>query len=339
MHAGADRAAAGAEPVGFYDRVLVEHGETRGRATQTSFVRARAQVGRAASRKVNVHFVGRSHASTAGTPALYRAHSRDYRQSALVDGQTTGSVHTHLSLNALDAGGLIHTHMHAFEEGFYVLEGEAIFHLDAESFHLRRGDYGVVKTGALHGWRAAGSAGVRWLQLASPHPKPAGAERDTFFARERILPADAPGVGEGPARSFVGHFDVEQIPAPGAARSGLSALPGVFLQWLIDEAFGARHHRLLLIEYQPGVGIGLHDHAFEEAYYILSGEVQATLDGQTYVAGPGDVIWTGVGCVHAFSNVSSEPVRWLETFAPQPPQENVFRFFAEWEEKGVALSS
>jgi hypothetical protein len=29
---------------------------------------------------------------------------------------------------------------------------------------------------------------------------------------------------------------------------------------MIDEDFGARHHRLLFIEYQPGVGIGLHDH-------------------------------------------------------------------------------
>ena len=55
------------------------------------------------------------------------------------------------------------------------------------------------------------------------------------------------------------------------------------------------------------------------------------MDGKMYDLKPGDVVWTGVGCVHAFRNVSSVPVRWLETFAPQPPKENVFRFMAEWE--------
>jgi len=93
----------------------------------------------------------------------------------------------------------------------------------------------------------------------------------------------------------------------------------------------------LFIEYLPGVSIGLHDHTYEEAYFILSGEVEATLDGKRYRARPGDVLWTGVGCVHAFANTGSEPVRWLETFSPQPPQENVFRFVADWEQRAREL--
>jgi quercetin dioxygenase-like cupin family protein len=113
----------------------------------------------------------------------------------------------------------------------------------------------------------------------------------------------------------------------------------VFLKWLLDENAGTRHHRLLFIEYQPGVSIGLHDHTFEEAYFILSGEVEGTIDGRVYRAKAGDVLWTGVGCVHAFGNVGSEPVRWLETFAPQPPKENVFRFMAEWEAKARELEA
>jgi mannose-6-phosphate isomerase-like protein (cupin superfamily) len=57
----------------------------------------------------------------------------------------------------------------------------------------------------------------------------------------------------------------------------------------------------------------------------------------TYSAKAGDVVWTSVGCVHAFRNVSRAPVRWLETFAPQPPKENVFRFMAEWDTRGKEL--
>ena len=167
----------------------------------------------------------------------------------------------------------------------------------------------------------------------------AGAVRDTFFLKDRSVPSQAARLDlDDPDGNLLGHFDVSQIP-PASERQnvGLQGLEGVFLKWMIDENFGARHHRLLFIEYQPGVSIALHDHTFEEAYFILSGEVEATLDGKTYHCRAGDVLWTGVGCVHSFVNISTEPVRWLETFAPQPPKENVFRFMAEWETKAREL--
>ena len=262
---------------------------------------------------------------------VFEGHSESYRQADLIT-RATGSVHTGLGVGELAQGGSIAPHVHAFEEGFYVLDGEADVTIDGTAHRLRAGDYGAVKVGTVHAWRAAGSAPVRWLQMAAPQPKPAGAERDTFFA------IGQPDVREGsPAPPLLGHFDASQIPPPAERQSAGAGLEGVFLKWLIDEQFGAAHHRMLFIEYQPGVGIGLHDHTFEEAYFILSGEIEGTLDGRTYRAGPGDVLWTGVGCVHAFKNVSREPVRWIETFAPQPPRENVFRFMADWEKRAREL--
>ena len=143
-----------------------------------------------------------------------------------------------------------------------------------------------------------------------------------------------------PHGNLLGHFEVGQIPPPGdPARQTAGAPEGVFLKWLIDENLGAVHHRLLFIEYQPGVSLARHDHTFEESYLILSGEVEATLDNERYLAKPGDVLWTSVGCFHAFTNIGHEPVRWLETFAPQPPRENVFRFQAEWEKKAQDLGA
>jgi mannose-6-phosphate isomerase-like protein (cupin superfamily) len=168
--------------------------------------------------------------------------------------------------------------------------------------------------------------------MAAPQPKPPGAERDTFFLKDRAVPDRAAPLDLNDLKgNLLGHFDAGQIPPVAERKSAGAGLEGVFLKWMIDEDFGARHHRLLFIEYQPGVGIGLHDHTFEEAYFILSGDVEATLDGTRYMLTPGDVVWTGVGCVHAFRNVGTQPVRWLETFAPQPPKENVFRFMAEWD--------
>ena len=203
---------------------------------------------------------------------------------------------------------------------------------------LSAGDYGVLKVGTPHGWRAASPFGVRWLQMGAPQPKPPNTERDTFFVKNGSIAV----VAERPDwnrldGALLGHFDVTQIPAGDEGRIVSGGLQGVFLKWLIDEKFGARHHRLLFIEYLPGVSIGLHDHTYEEAYFILSGEVEATMDGARYRAQPGDVLWTGVGCVHAFANTGAGPVRWLETFSPQPPSENVFRFMAEWEQRARDL--
>ena len=283
-----------------------------------------------------MHYVGRFDESALAPHPLFNGHSEGYSTASLVD-RGTGSVHTGLSVNHLAAGGAIDPHVHSFEKGVYVLSGEPILAINGEGYRLRQGDYAAIKVGTPHAWRA-GTAPVRWLQMCAPQPKPAGAERDTFFPRDRSIPADAAPLDlENRRGNLLGHFDASQIPPVGSRQNVAPGLDGVFLKWMIDEEFGARHHRLLFIEYQPGVGIGPHDHTFEEAYFILEGAVRATLDGKVYDVKAGDVVWTGVGCVHSFRNASDAPVRWLETFAPQPPKENVFRFMAEWDAKAREL--
>ena len=46
---------------------------------------------------------------------------------------------------------------------------------------------------------------------------------------------------------------------------------------------------------------------------------------------PGDVFWTGVGCIHGFRNTSRKPVRWLETQSPQLPSRYGYRFNRDWQ--------
>jgi len=273
-------------------------------------------------------------ASALNPPQVYQGHSEGYAQISLID-HTTASVHTGLSLNELAKKGTVAPHVHSFEESFYILEGQAVVTIGEHALRLGPGDFACCKVGTVHGWRNTGNGPVRWLQMAAPQPKPAGKERDTFFLKNASLPETAapPQAGDHQG-ALLGHFDVGQVPPVDQRGENVTGAKGVFLQWLMDEKFGARHHRMLFLEYQPGASIALHDHTFEEGYYLLSGEVQASLDGEQYLAKAGDVLWTGVGCVHSFSNVGSEPVRWLETFSPQPPAENVFRFAAEWEQRG-----
>ncbi len=115
--------------------------------------------------------------------------SRGYRSAPLVN-ETTGSVHTGLSLNEMAPGGTLDPHVHSYEEGFYILDGRVIVDIDDRAFLLGPGDFGALKVGTRHAWRNAGSGSVRWLEMGAPQPKPAGAERDTFFTRDGAVPLD-----------------------------------------------------------------------------------------------------------------------------------------------------
>jgi quercetin dioxygenase-like cupin family protein len=284
-----------------------------------------------------MHFFGRFDERALMPHPRYAGHSVGYTEAELVGGDV-GSIHTGLSVCELAADGMLSPHVHSYEQGFYILSGHAVAAIDDHRYLLGPGDYGALKVGTPHGWRNVGREPLRWLQISAPQPMAVGEGRDTFFLKDAAMAIDAkPFDGSSPQNELLGHFDVSQIPSGEQGRITTGGLQGVFLKWLIDEKFGARHHRMLFIEYQPGVSIGLHDHTFEESYFILSGEVEATLDGRKYRAPAGSVLWTGVGCIHAFANVGGEPVRWLETFSPQPPAENVFRFVAEWEQKAREL--
>ena len=88
---------------------------------------------------------------------------------------------------------------------------------------------------------------------------------------------------------------------------------------------------MFMVEYEPGGVAQPHDHPFEETYYVLEGEVDATADDEQFTLAPGDLFWTGVGCVHAFYNRSGGRVRFLETQSPLPPANYSYRFNRDWD--------
>jgi mannose-6-phosphate isomerase-like protein (cupin superfamily) len=240
-----------------------------------------------------------------------------------------GSVHMGTGICYLEAGGVIQPQLHSFEESSYVLEGNLIVQIGEQSSVLGSGNFGLIGTGIPHSWRNIGERPARWLEMQAPQPRPLDYGRDTFF-----LGGDVPTQANlaNQAAPMLGHFDESQLPQPGGASQmeGFNPTTGIAIKMFVDRSFGAVHQSLFLIQYMPGAKIDLHDHTFEESYFIVSGQVRATADGETYDLGPGDVIWTGVGCIHSFANVRTEPVRWIETQAPLPPAREVFRFERDW---------
>ena len=272
-----------------------------------------------------MHYVSKIDESTAKTPAVYEKHSTGFRRATFVD-NAMGSVHMGVGVCFLQPGGAIQPHVHSFEESFYILEGSLEVQVGGNTHKLAPGDFGLISTGAPHTWRNTSSNPAKWLEMQAPQPRPIDYGKDTFFVN-----ADA----SAPQDALLGHFDESQLPQPGGSSQmeGFNPTTGVAIKMFVDRSFGAIHQSLFLIQYMPGAKIDPHDHTFEESYLILSGRVRAATEGKTYDLGPGDVIWTGVGCIHTFENVGSGPVRWLETQAPLPPAKEIFRFERDWAAK------
>jgi quercetin dioxygenase-like cupin family protein len=121
--------------------------------------------------------------------------------------------------------------------------------------------------------------------------------------------------------------------------AALLAYSGISVRMLVDRSLGADHLTMFTVDYEVGGAAQAHDHPFEETYFFLAGTVQGELDGQRHTFTPGDVVFAGVGSVHAFWNDGPDRVRWIETQAPQPPVRNAYRWQPTWTavaERGIA---
>jgi quercetin dioxygenase-like cupin family protein len=268
-----------------------------------------------------MHHVG----TVATAPVLdspYGGRARGYRRIALVD-RAAGSVHQLLALGELDAGGSVDAHAHASEKAIYLLEGELVLEIDGASEALRPDDHLFLAAGAVHAARNPGAGAARWLELLAPQPAAALSD-----------PAFPAGQGAGEGGYVRGRFDASQLPPPsdtiGLEGFGAANVGGAALTMLIDREHGASQFNLFVVEYAPGGLIKEHDHPFEEAFFFVSGTIEAELDGETHVLRAGDYCWSGVCSPHSFRNVSDAPVRWIETQVPQPPSRHQARFTGEW---------
>jgi mannose-6-phosphate isomerase-like protein (cupin superfamily) len=279
------------------------------------------------------------------TPEAFAAHSAGYRRQSLVDG-SRGSVHTSFGLCGLDSQGSLDPHLHSFEESFYVLEGTPLLDVGGETVELAPHRCGLLPVGEPHAWRNPSGERCLWLEMQAPRARRPEdpAPPDTFFVPDDPGGTDRTVDLRDPRnRRFFrldeGQMDVDvlkrgsSVGEPQVSASMATALlaySGIAVKMLIDERLGAALHTMFMVEYQPGGVAHPHDHPLEEAYYILEGEVVAEADGERFMMRPGDFLWTGVGCVHAFYNETDSTVRWLETSSPQPPARNSYRFDRDW---------
>jgi len=107
-------------------------------------------------------------------------------------------------------------------------------------------------------------------------------------------------------------------------RAPLSVL-GMPLRFLCDSRETGGAWSLFEEEVPFGMGPPPHRHDWDEAYYILEGEIDFEIDGEPVKSRSGDFNYLPRNTVHAFKGASSSPARVLIFAAPAHASE----FFEE----------
>ncbi len=99
--------------------------------------------------------------------------------------------------------------------------------------------------------------------------------------------------------------------------AGSTTSRGLARQVLVGADQGATHTELAAGSLAPGGFIARHVHSFEEALYVLAGELLLEIDGRIHRLVQGDYGLMTVGAWHALGNGSNDEVRWLSVNTPQ----------------------
>jgi quercetin dioxygenase-like cupin family protein len=270
-----------------------------------------------------VYHVGRL-TDTPSELDVYDGRSTGFERRVLF-GARAGSPHQEAAVGQLDPGGKVDRHLHAYEQAVYVLEGTLTLEVAGTREELGPDDYVFVDRGVVHELRNESSDDVQWFEVSAPRPSPA--LDDTIFVE-----GDAPAVDADPPY-LRAHFDVTTLPEPsGQILAGFSAanVGGAALEIILSAQKGTSQFNLMVVQYWPGGFINEHDHAFEEGFFFVEGEVEVELEGETHELRAGDYMWSSVGSMHAMRNSGDGPARWIETQVPQPPSRYQARFVADW---------
>ncbi len=239
------------------------------------------------------------------------------------------TVHISYGTIELLSGGETALTVQAHETGLYLIAGAVEVLRDGHIYRLTEGDFMLIPTGIEHAYRNTGNVPARWIEMCAPRPKASNGWQDTWFNGPAVWNAEAAPINLADRRmSMVGHYDYSQHTPPLTISPNLD---GFSQRMMMDDVFGAVHFNMFVISFADGGFCNHHDHPFEEAYFVLGGEVDIVFDGQEYVLKKGDFAWIGVGAQHAFFPRKRTRVHWLEIQAPQPSVRDGVRFMSPWD--------
>ncbi len=91
---------------------------------------------------------------------------------------------------------------------------------------------------------------------------------------------------------------------------------GLARQVVVGPTHGAVHTELAVGALGPGGWLQRHFHSFEEALYVLAGELLVEIDGHAHRLVAGDYTLMPVGTWHTLGNAGVDQARWLSVNSP-----------------------
>jgi quercetin dioxygenase-like cupin family protein len=110
-------------------------------------------------------------------------------------------------------------------------------------------------------------------------------------------------------------MDKQAMTVRRGAPETLSVL-GTELRFLCEGGRTGRGFSIMELVLPTDSGPPLHDHPWDEAYYVIEGQVRFTVGDMTEVFDAGDFIYAPGGTPHAFNGVSEAPARLLVLDVP-----------------------
>ena len=200
-------------------------------------------------------------------------------------------------------------HRHERDEGYHVLDGELTLQLGDELLTARRGQFVFVKGGSAHALANRTDAPASYLFVATPA-----------------------GVEPHPDTTEVGPRIGERDDLPPARP--LTERGGTRINVLVRGADSAG--RVALMDNVVSAGVGgppLHHHAFDEAFYVLDGELTFQVGQELVRRRGGELAFAKRGVHHTFANLSGNDARMLLVCTPAGFERYFQRMAAE--EAGV----
>jgi quercetin dioxygenase-like cupin family protein len=225
--------------------------------------------------------------------------SRSFTARVLLRGEDSGGAIALVEVSVPPRWEGPPLHHHVFDEGFHVLEGELTFQLGDDLRTGTPGTFAFARGGAVHTLANLGDAPARYLLVITP----AGFEG--YFDRSAAA-------GPVPETIVVG---TPIDPSAGARAEPLPA-PGAGINVLVRGADSDGRVGLMDNRVGPDAGPPLHFHDFDEAFYVVDGELTFQLGDERGVRGPGELAFARRGVQHTFANLSGADGRTLIICTP-----------------------
>lgn len=105
----------------------------------------------------------------------------------------------------------------------------------------------------------------------------------------------------------------------GEARGGGST-SGTRSSILVGRDNGGSNLTVVDAGIDPGAGLSLHIHPnYEEVMLVVEGTIEAVLEDETRILGPGDLLLAPAGVKHTITNRSDKPARVLAIYPTTTP--------------------